>query len=255
MNNEKQNDRRDFLKKAAVGGVAALSISNIVKAGIESTASSKVLLSDNDIILFQGDSITDFGRDRKVAEANNQQALGHGYPFIATSKLLYKFPGKKLQIYNRGISGNKVFQLADRWEEDCFALKPDVLSILIGVNDYWHMIKHNYTGTIETYRNDYKALLQRTKDKLPDVKLIIGEPFALPGIQAVDESWFPAFDEYRFAAKEIAGQFGAAFIPYQSILNKALKSAPGGYWLVDGVHPTIAGGELMATAWMSTIKG
>lgn len=255
MSTASQNDRRNFLKKAAVGSVAALSISEIVKAGIESsTKSSKVKIAENDVVLFQGDSITDAGRDRDVSEPNNNKALGSGYAFIATSDLLYKFPGKSLKMYNKGISGNKVFQLADRWDTDCLALKPNVLSILVGVNDYWHMKKHNYKGTIETYRNDYKALVQRTLEKLPDVKLIICEPFALAGISAVDESWFPAFDAYRAAAKEVADQFGAAFIPYQSILNKALNAAPGGYWLVDGVHPTIAGAQLMATAWMSVVK-
>ena len=238
MKSAKQNDRRDFLKKAAIGSIAALSIPEIVKAGVEaSTKSHKVKISENDVILFQGDSITDAGRDRDINEPNDNNALGSGYAFIATSDLLYKYPGKSLKMYNKGISGNKVFQLADRWDTDCFALKPNVLSILIGVNDYWHMIKHNYQGTIETYRNDYKALIQRTLEKLPDVKLIICEPFALAGISAVDASWFPAFDEYRVAAKNIADQFGAAFIPYQSILNKALNAAPGGYWLKDGVHP------------------
>jgi lysophospholipase L1-like esterase len=148
-----------------------------------------------------------------------------------------------------------VFQLADRWDADCINLKPNVLSILIGVNDYWHTLTNGYTGTIETYRSDYRKLLDRTKQALPDVKLIIGEPFAVRGVRAVDDKWYPAFDGFRQAAKEIADQYGAIFIPYQSIYDKAIESAPGSYWTNDGVHPSLAGAELMAHAWLETVKG
>ena len=154
-----------------------------------------------------------------------------------------------------GISGNKVYQLAERWEKDCLQIKPNVLSILIGVNDFWHMLNGRYNGTIKTYRDDYKTLLHRTKQNLPDVKLIIGEPFAVPGIKAVDEKWFPAFDEYRAAAREMANAFDAVFIPYQSVFDKAQKSAPGVYWTFDGVHASLAGAHLMAHAWLEAIKG
>jgi lysophospholipase L1-like esterase len=112
----------------------------------------------------------------------------------------------------------------------------------------------NYDGTIDTYRNDFKALLERTKKQLPNVKLIIGEPFAVPGIKAVDESWLPAFKEYQSAAKQIAEAFSATFIPYQSIFDKAQKSAPGVYWTYDGVHPSVAGAQLMAESWLAMIK-
>jgi lysophospholipase L1-like esterase len=147
-----------------------------------------------------------------------------------------------------------VYQLAERWDADCLDLKPTVLSILVGVNDFWHTLASGYKGTIQTYRDDYKALLDRTKAKLPDVKLIIGEPYAVRGVKAVDEKWYPAFDEYRQAAREIAENYGAAFIPYQDIYDKALKSAPGSYWTPDGVHPSIAGARLMAEAWIQAVN-
>jgi lysophospholipase L1-like esterase len=173
---------------------------------------------------------------------------------IAASALLFKEADKNLKIYNKGISGHKVYQLAERWEKDTLDLNPNVLSILIGVNDFWHTF-NNYKGTIKTYNDDFRALLDRTKQKLPNVNLIIGEPFALAGIKAVDEKWYPAFDEYRKAAREIAGTYDAVFIPYQSIFEKALKSAPGVYWTGDGVHPTLAGAHLMAHAWLEAVKG
>lgn len=130
-----------------------------------------------------------------------------------------------------------------------------MLSILIGVNDYWHKHDGKYNGNIEVYENDFRALLNKTKASLPDVKLIIGEPFALKGIKAVDDSWYPDFDAYRVVAKKIATEFNAVFIPYQKVFDEAVKTAPGNYWTVDGVHPTLAGGKLMAQAWLKAVVG
>lgn len=252
--NDYSKGRRDFIKKAGAGSALALGLSQIVSEAYAGVKTAKISVKDNDVILFQGDSITDAGRNKEEKKSNNTRALGNGYALLATSELLYGNAGKNVQIYNRGISGNKVYQLADRWDEDCLELKPKILSILIGVNDFWHTLNGKYTGTIDTYRNDFKALLQRTKEKLPDVKLIIGEPFAVKDVKAVDDAWFPKFYDYQKAAKEIAAQFDAVFIPYQSVFDKALKSAPGSYWTGDGVHPSLAGSQLMAHAWLEAVK-
>jgi lysophospholipase L1-like esterase len=162
---------------------------------------------------------------------------------------LGKNPGRNFRCYNRGISGHKVFQLADRWEDDCLQLRPNVLSILIGVNDFWHTLTHGYQGTVKTYETDFRKLLERTKEELPEVRLIIGEPFAVAGGSAIDERW-KALDDYRMAAKSISEDFGAVFIPYHRIFEEALKSAPASYWCPDGVHPSLAGAYLMAQAWL-----
>lgn len=243
-----QPTRRDFIKKAAAGSAVAISFSHIVSSSFAESKPSKVALRKDDIILFQGDSITDAGRNREEKGFNNSRALGNGYALLAGSSLLHDHASKNLQIYNRGISGNKVYQLAERWDADCIDLRPTVLSILIGVNDFWHMLNGKYDGTLEIYRNDLKALLQRTREKLPDVKLIVGEPFAVAGVKAVDDKWFPEFKGYQNAAKEIAAGFNATFIPYQSIFDKAAKEAQPSYWTYDGVHPSLAGSELMAEA-------
>jgi lysophospholipase L1-like esterase len=248
----KNNSRRNFLRTASLGSLLAINIPEIAAAA---PATRKIALSKEDIILFQGDSITDAHRKRDDSNANSPAALGSGYPVLAAADLLSRYPEKTLSVYNKGVSGNKVYQLAERWQTDCLDLKPTVLSILVGVNDFWHTLVNGYTGTIKTYRDDYKTLLDRTKQALPEVKLIIGEPYAVRGIKAVDEKWYPAFNEYRQAAREIAENFGAAFIPYQEIYDKAQKSAPGAYWTADGVHPTLAGARLMAEAWLQTVKG
>jgi lysophospholipase L1-like esterase len=249
-----KNTRRSFITNAAIGTLAAIAIPEIASAAFAEAKGKKVSLNANDIILFQGDSITDSGRDRKQTVANNVACMGNGYALVAGSSLLKNNPDKNLQIYNKGVSGNKVFQLADRWDADCLQLKPNVLSIFVGVNDYWHTINNGYKGTIETYRDDYKKLIERTKQALPDVKLIICEPYAVNGVKAVTDAWYPKFPEYQVVAREIANEYNAAFVPFQAVVDKAMKLAPGNYWTGDGVHPNMAGITLLAHAWLEAVK-
>jgi lysophospholipase L1-like esterase len=250
------NSRRNFLKKAAVGSFAAVSIPGIVSAAMAEagTGGAKIKLAKDNVILFQGDSITDAGRTKEDNGYNSARPLGTGYAMLAAAQLLEKFAPLNLKIYNKGISGNKVYQLAERWDKDCLELKPDILSILIGVNDFWHKLNGNYSGTVDIYRNDYIALLERTKKALPNVKLVICEPFAVKGVKAVDEKWFPDFYGYQKAAREIADKFGAIFIPFQKVYDEAQNQAPGLYWTGDGVHASLAGAALMSLAWMEAVK-
>jgi lysophospholipase L1-like esterase len=171
---------------------------------------------------------------------------------MAAFELLLDRPGDQLNVFNRGISGNKVYQLAERWDADCLALKPNVLSILIGVNDFWHKHKHGYDGTLEKYETDYRALIERTKAALPEVRLVICEPFVLK-VGAVEDSWFPEFDGYRAAAKRVAEAVGAAFVPFPSMVDAAVKLAVPQVWAADGVHPTAGGAALMAHEWLKRV--
>lgn len=248
------NNRRNFIRNAAIGTIASLSVPQIVSAAFAKEKGKKTVLKTDDVILFQGDSITEWGRDKNKSLPNDFGALGSGYVLLAATNVLREYAGKNLQIYNKGVSGNKVFQLSDRWEAETLNLKPNVLSIMVGVNDYWHTITSGYKGTIETYKGDYKKLLDRTKKALPDVAIIIGEPFAMKDVKAVDASWYPAFDAYRQAARDVAEEFGAGFIPYQNVMDEALKLAPAKYWSLDGVHPSPAGAGLMAHAWCEAVK-
>jgi lysophospholipase L1-like esterase len=244
------NSRRNFIKKASFSAAVVISVPEILSAAMSAARIKEIKLLKDQVILFQGDSITDSGRNKEDSGFNTAGNLGSGYPMLAGAALLNKYEALNLKIYNKGISGNKVYQLAERWDKDCLELKPDVLSILIGVNDIWHKLNGNYNGTIEIYRNDYTALLERTVKALPNVKLIICEPFAVKGVKAVDDKWYPEFYDYQKAASEIAKQFKATFIPFQSVYDEAQKRAPGSYWTGDGVHPTLAGAQLMAKAWM-----
>lgn len=249
-----ENSRRSFFKKGIAAGVGAMMIPELAKATILEHASanaSKISLKKNSVVLFQGDSITDAGRDRADVNCNSQGQLGYGYSLYTAAGLLAKYGDKQLKIYNKGISGNKVFELRNRWEIDCLSLMPDVLSILIGVNDYWHTLSGGYKGTVKVYEDDYRALLQYTKEKLPNVQLVIGEPFALKGGSAIDlDRWFPMFDEYRVVARKLADEFKAVFVPYQAGFDAAMKLAPARYWSADGVHPDLPGRQLMANLWL-----
>ncbi|MGB3798691.1 MAG: SGNH/GDSL hydrolase family protein [Lewinella sp.] len=238
--------RRAFLKNAAFFPAALAG-----SAALQQPLSMNTEVPERITVLFQGDSITDAGRDRERTEPNDYGNMGVGYALLASAMLVGNYPGTDLTYYNRGISGNKVYQLDDRWEADALGLRPDVVSILIGVNDFWHMLNGNYDGTVEVYRNDFRALLERTKRERPEVKFILCEPFIIRGGSAVeDERWETEFPAYREAAKELADEFEAAWVPFQQVFDEALEEAPAEHWSHDGVHPSLAGSYRMAEAWM-----
>ncbi len=247
--------RRNFLNKSAVGATALASIPAIVSSCCTSNEEEKKesIFANGNTVLFQGDSITDAGRNKNNEISNDAGAFGRGYALLAASHMLNALPEYNLTIHNRGISGNKVFQLADRWDKDCLQLKPDVLSILIGVNDYWHKRNGNYDGTVEIYENDYRALLKRTKDALPGIKLVLCEPFYVLETRAVDETWVEPMKQYQAAAKRISDEFNTIWVPFQKIFDEAVKHAPGKYWTGDGVHPSMAGAQLMSQAWLKAV--
>ena len=243
-------NRRTFLKitgtTAAVGSLPLLSAEGAGRR-------TGHRIGKSDVILFQGDSITDAGRSREKAAIPNMQAgLGGGYAWLAASQLLVDRTGQDIRIYNRGISGNKVYQLAERWETDCLEIKPSLLSILIGVNDLWHKLNGKYEGTVDVYERDYRTLLARTRKAFPKIKLVVCEPFVLR-CGAVDEKWFPEFDTYRAAAKRVADSSGAVFVPFHQMFERAVLYAPPEHWAKDGVHPSSAGAALMAHEWLKCV--
>lgn len=202
------------------------------------------------VILFQGDSITDAGRDKKVLDANHSKALGQGYPALAAGELLGAYPDLELKIFNRGISGHKVPDLAARWQADTIDLKPDLLSILIGVNDLWHTLAFGktYKGTVEDYETGYRALLERSRKEIPGVRIVVCEPFTT---RTSDD--FKALANYRAVARKLADELKLTFVSFQSVFDSAVRAAPGEFWLWDGVHPTPAGHALMLQAWREVV--
>lgn len=191
-------------------------------------------------ILFQGDSITDGNRGRN---ADPNHILGHGYAFIIAAKHGAAFPELQLDFMNRGVSGNTVLDLEKRWQKETIDLRPDVLSILIGVNDDGRGI------SLEQYEQVYNKLIEDAKRANPNLKLVIGEPFWNPKITLSEMQR----GRQAIAAK-LAKQHGAAFIPYQQLFNEATKRAPADYWIWDSVHPTYRGHQLMADEWERVVR-
>jgi lysophospholipase L1-like esterase len=241
--------RRKFMQ-ASLTAAAGVSLTQTSVASEPSTGS---LIHPGDTVLFQGDSITDAGRQRDAApDAPLQASFGEGYAWLAAASLLVDRPDDKLTVINRGISGNRVPDLDARWQAECIDLKPNVLSILIGVNDIWHKLSGRTPGSVADYDSQYRALLTRTREALPETRLVICEPFVLR-CGSVDDKWFPEFDERRAAAKKIAAEFSAAFVPFQTMFDAAVQYAPPEHWAGDGVHPSPHGAALMAHEWRKVV--
>ena len=203
-------------------------------------------------ILFQGDSITDTGRNTERGSLLN---IGQGYAMICASTLAAKYP-YQFSFINRGISGNRIVDVYARIKADCWNLTPDVLSILIGVNDVWHEIGGQNGVDADRFYRVYKMLVEDTKKALPDVRMILMEPFVLNcGATADNWDYFKTETALRAeVVKTIASECGQIFLPLQKMLDDACTLAPAEYWVGDGVHPTVAGHKLIADAWMRTFE-
>ena len=203
-------------------------------------------------ILFQGDSITDCGRKRE-----DPASLANGYPRLVAADIGFDNPNQ-YTFYNRGISGNRIVDLYARIKIDLINLKPDYMSILIGVNDTWHEInKQNGVDTAK-YERVYSMLIEEVKEALPDIKIIILEPFVLKGSATVSTEEIPdrweRFNkdvrEKAAAACRVADKYGLKFVPLQEKFS-ALDKENEGIWTADGVHPTVFGHELITREWLA----
>jgi lysophospholipase L1-like esterase len=142
--------------------------------------------------------------------------------------------------------------LKARWQADVIALEPHIVSVLVGVNDFWHKRTHGYTGTVADSENGYVALLEQTRQALPHVRLVVMEPFVLQTGQ-VDATWFPEFDERRSVASRVAQRVGVTFVPLQARFTSAAERMDRSYWIADAVHPTRAGNALIAEGWRASV--
>jgi lysophospholipase L1-like esterase len=247
-----QSARRGFLEKVVTLGAMATLVPTLAEA-VALAAPKAGKEGDGFSFLFQGDSITDGNRTR---DNDWNHVMGHGYAYLISSKLWYTFPEKGFHFFNRGISGNKVTDLAARWQTDALDLKPNVLSILIGINDVSAFLKGNAEFTAERYENDYRALLEQTRQQLPGVQLVLGEPFVLP-VGQVKAQWERYSREVRLRqdiVKKLSTEFGAILVEFQQAFNKAIAKAPAEYWIWDGIHPMPAGHELMAREWLNQVS-
>lgn len=198
-------------------------------------------------VLFQGDSITDGNRGRS---ADPNHILGHGYQFIIGAKFGAAFAPLGLEFFNRGVSGNTVLDLQKRWEKDTLELKPDVLSILIGVNDQSHGVP------VEQYEQVYDELLTQARAANPKLRLVLCEPFTLPvGAKKENwDTWRSGIQARQEAVARLAAKHHAILVRFQSVFDAACKIAPAEHWIWDGVHPTYSGHQIMADEWERAVR-
>jgi acyl-CoA thioesterase-1 len=202
--------------------------------------SKKQNFTDNSTILFQGDSITDAGR-----KGNHNESLGDGYVMMAAAWLSALYPEYHLRFFNRGVGGNRVRDLRNRWKKDCLDLRPNLVSILVGVNDVsWK------ASSTESFSSDYRAILEQTGQLKCQIVLL--EPFFVHAsgdfLEEAEE-----LNKKIEVVRKLANEFETKLIPLNGIFMKACTKRAPSFWALDGVHPTLAGHALIAQSWISGV--
>ena len=237
-------------------------------------------LTEKDVVLFSGDSITDGNRGKSM-DCNH--IMGHGYHYIVAGRLALENAASMPKFINKGYSGENAIDLLGKWKEDVLDNKPTVLSILVGVNEgsYGYFNKLTPDEASERYETNLRKILELTRKELGDIKIILCEPFYCP-LDASDhsykytphpdgvESFFERPDTHdpedsvpyrqevnrkiRAVAPQIAEDYGCIFVPlYEKIYEEAAKSRIE-YFMWDGTHPSIAGHALIADEWMKAVN-
>ena len=248
---QKRSSRRQFIAKAGSGLIGAGIVSSQVLAQ-ESVKEERVQdLEKGLAFLFQGDSITDGNRGR-TSDPNH--IMGHGYAYSIASRVGADFPRAGFTFCNRGISGNRVTDLENRWEEDTLKLKPDVLSLLIGINDAAAVIEqHPKAQKLSQFEATYRRLLQMCQEVSPNVLMVLGLPFVFPvgPRQNMWEQWKGETKARADVVRVLAQEFNAVVVDYVRIFEDL---DPIDYWIWDGIHPTVFGHELMAREWLKQVS-
>ncbi len=246
--------RRSFIKKLGLAGAATCCYPGMRLMANINPISEQDRAKKGMVILFQGDSITDGNRGR-TADPNH--IMGHGYAFSIASRIGADYPEQNYHFINRGISANKIIDLQARWQTDTLDLKPDLLSILIGINDSSSVVVDwKPVVTVEKFEEVYRSLLKETQAQFPDILFVLCEPFILK-VGQVKEHWdayLADVTQRQEVVRKLAKEFTAVYVPFQDVLIKACDRAPADYWIWDGVHPTVAGHELLTREWIKQVE-
>jgi len=202
-------------------------------------------------LLFQGDSITDMGRDKNSETKDRNHSLGHSYVFLLAARLGVEMPDAQLEFINRGVIGNTVGDLRQRWEKDALEVNPDVLTILIGTNNV------GLNKGLDTFEADYRAILDASRKANPELRLVLMDPFVLKsGNLKNEQAWAPrraATDKLRVIVAKLAKEYDAVHIKTQDIFDAAADISPE-HWIWDGIHPLPQGQELIARHWLQEVS-
>ncbi|MGY8768518.1 MAG: GDSL-type esterase/lipase family protein [Pirellulales bacterium] len=252
-------NRRTFIKTSALGAAAVVATSSVAVADQRQNASGVTgynyrlpKIKQGATLLFQGDSITDMKWGRNQSDRNHY--LGHSYVYLIASRLHTDMPQAKLNFLNRGMSGHTVGNLKNRWQKDAIDLKPDVLSILIGINDVGQAVRANRKVNLEEFTTNYRSLLEQSRKANPDLKIVLLEPFVQPAARLKDawEAWRGEVDKLLPIVATLANEFQATLIKTQTLFDEAAKQVESSHWIWDGVHPLPQGHELIARNWIET---
>lgn len=204
---------------------------------------------DETVVLFIGDSVTDCGR-----RDDDDRHLGHGYVRLIDEA--FAAGGTPVTIVNRGISGNRVADLRDRWTRDAIDVQPDVVTVMIGINDTWRAMDSGEVTTAEAYEVDYRHILDRLVSGTA-AQLMLVEPFLLP-VTPEQWDWRPDLDPRIAVVRRLAAEYDATLLAADGLLNQLAVNTGGGAvvsgfarYADDGVHLTDEGADVLAAAWIA----
>ncbi|WP_020391563.1 SGNH/GDSL hydrolase family protein [Kribbella catacumbae] len=199
---------------------------------------TETLLDPRRTIVFAGDSVTDCGRRSDPA------GLGDGY----VKNLYDAFGPQRPRIVNAGISGHRAFDLAARWQTDVVAHEPDLVSVLIGINDTWRRYDEDDATSAESFERSYRELLEPVRAK----QLVLVEPFLL-AVKDEQHAWREDLDPKIDVVRRLAAEYGALLVAADVEFNRQAESVGATTLADDGVHPTAAGHQLLAELWRRTV--
>ena len=257
------NDRRSFLKKSAVVAGAATVGPRARAEERDAEGKPSVVggyryrlpgFAKGSRLLFQGDSITDMKWGRNQKDRNHY--LGHSYVYLIAARLGVDLAEAQLDVYNRGMSGHKVGDLRMRWEKDAIDLNPDLLSILVGVND----VGRNLDGVdLVAWEGDYRFLLEASRKANPDLRLVLLDPFVVGSGRLSDgeafRAWRSQIDRLLPIVERLATDYEAVHVRTQAVFDAAAEQVSPEHWIWDGVHPLPQGHELIARHWLEEVSG
>ena len=198
-------------------------------------------------ILFQGDSVTDAGRDR-----SDPHDMGNGYPRYASAMIQDSFPDTEFEFIDLGISGNRTEHLVERLEADFIEVRPDIVSIMIGVNDVWHHYAFECIETTdEQFEKNYRAVLDAIKSRT-NARILMIQPFLLETVDPAKQILCEELARKQAIIRKLADEYADAYLPLDEILHAETEEEPA-YYAADGVHPTPDGACYICEAYLGAI--
>jgi len=207
------------------------------------------IFKENQVVLFQGDSITDCQRDR-----NDENSLGNGYVNLIAKKYAEIYPETNVRFINKGVSGDRVHNLIERYVEDFMDISPDFISIMVGINDVWRRYDSNDPSTVDAYKDHYEYLLKMIKTHMPETKILLIEPFLIHSKPEI-VIWHEDLDPKIQAVRELAQNYADYYLPLDGIFaSLCVKKYKKEEIAEDGVHPTLLGHKIIADEIMKLLE-